>query len=263
MKKILIIGYNRRQTRLFAKLDKLKNIKVDALRKNSFTPSFANRYDLIVVYGYRKIINPIIISKIKTLIINLHISYLPHCRGAHPNFWSFVENAPHGVTIHELDSGIDTGKILFQKQVEFNLFKNYKKLTFEDTYKVLTETVEDLFLSNLNNLLDRKVKKFEQIGKGSYHKIKDLPSILKRWDQNIYKTINEYSKKQKKIMVKNLKTLDEIENTRRSNNVNWMNIIRTSMKNSQKETLDLLKMINSDDNKISKLFRKLNNDKNQ
>ena len=26
-------------------------------------------------------------------MINLHISYLPYNRGAHPNFWSWVKNA--------------------------------------------------------------------------------------------------------------------------------------------------------------------------
>ena len=66
----------------------------------------------------------------KNNIINLHISYLPYNRGAHPNFWSFVENTPSGVSIHQVDSGIDTGKIVIQKQINFNLLKNKKKLTF-------------------------------------------------------------------------------------------------------------------------------------
>ena len=55
-----------------------------------------------------------------------------------------------------------------------------------------------------------------------------------------------------------LKLLNEIEKTRKKNNVNWMNILRHSIKNSPSETLKILNSINSDDDIISKLFKKLN-----
>ena len=37
-----------------------------------------------------------------------------------------------------------------------------------------------------------------------------------------------------------------------------MNILRNSLKNSTSETLKILNSINTDDDKISKLFKKLN-----
>ena len=54
------------------------------------------------------------------------MSYLPYNRGAHPNFWSFVNNTVKGVTIHEIDQGIDTGKIILQKSIKFDLKKNLR-----------------------------------------------------------------------------------------------------------------------------------------
>ncbi len=44
------------------------------------------------------------------------MGYLPFNRGAHPNFWSFMEKTPSGVTMHEINSGIDKGKIIVQKK---------------------------------------------------------------------------------------------------------------------------------------------------
>lgn len=263
MNKILIAGYGNNETRLFRKLEPFKNIITKSIKKNAeLDPNLANKYDLIVLFGYRKIIKFKTLEKIKPKIINLHISYLPHCRGAHPNFWSFAENAPHGVTIHEVDAGIDTGKILYQKQVDLNILENSKKLTFSNTYKVLINLVEDLLVEKISFILENKYKSYEQIGKSSFHSQNDLPKEVKSWNQNVHATIKKYHSLQKKIMAKNLKILDEIEKTRKSNNINWMNIVRTSLKSSQKETLSLLQMINNDDNKISSLFKKFNNKKN-
>jgi len=42
---------------------------------------------------------------------------LPYNKGSHPNFWSFIENSPKGVSIHEIDEGIDTGKLIASKKL--------------------------------------------------------------------------------------------------------------------------------------------------
>ena len=59
-------------------------------------------------------------------------------------------------------------------------------------------------------------------------------------------------------MTKNyLKTIDKIQKIRSKNNVNWMNILRLAFKHAPKEAGKLMKKINSDDKKISKLLNKL------
>jgi len=48
---------------------------------------------------------------------NIHPSFLPYNRGYHPNFWSFYDKTPSGVTIHAFDSSIDRGGILVQAEI--------------------------------------------------------------------------------------------------------------------------------------------------
>ena len=53
------------------------------------------------------------------------------------------------------------------------------------------------------------------------------------------------------------KIINQIEKIRGKNNVNWMNILRLAFKHAPKEAGVLMKKINSDDKKISKLLNKL------
>ena len=50
-----------------------------------------NEFDLIVSYGYRHILSSSFLTFCNCPVVNLHISYLPFNRGAHPNFWSFFD----------------------------------------------------------------------------------------------------------------------------------------------------------------------------
>src|SRR5690606_7176717 len=60
---------------------------------------------------------PEVLSLFPLEVLNLHPSYLPYNRGAHPNVWSIVEETPAGVTLHYVDAGIDTGDIVAQREV--------------------------------------------------------------------------------------------------------------------------------------------------
>tara|TARA_B100000029_G_scaffold263414_1_gene259593 strand:+ start:11653 stop:12432 length:780 start_codon:yes stop_codon:yes gene_type:complete len=257
MKKILFLGYGKKSTKL---IDEIKFYKKNYhLRQTSKKVDLKTlkKFDSVVSFGYRHIIDNKIIKKLKIPIINLHIGYLPYNRGAHPNFWSFIENTPSGVTIHEVDKGIDSGKIVEQKMIDFQLFKNRNRLTFSSTYKELLNEVEDLFLINIEKIINNNFSSYKQIGKGSYHKKNELPKLLKNWNQNVYKTVIKFNDMKKKQIDKKLLILKKIENTRQSNNLNWMNIVRNSLKNAPKSTLDILKKINFDDNKISDLFKSI------
>ncbi len=119
---------------------------------------------------------------------------MPYNKGAYPNFWSFVENIPSGVTICQIDCGIDNGRIIYQKQIDFELFKNKKNLTFLKTYETLINEIENLFVINIKDIINQNFNSSEQIGGGSYHNKKDLPKLLKNWEQNIYQAIFKYKK---------------------------------------------------------------------
>ena len=51
--------------------------------------------------------------------------------------------------------------------------------------------------------------------------------------------------------------ISKVQKIRARNNVNWMNILRLAFKYAPKEAGVLMKKINSDDKKISKLLNKL------
>jgi methionyl-tRNA formyltransferase len=179
----LFLGYNRKKTKLI-KLLETKGYKVSNInRKISFSDIENN--DLYISFGYRKIIPKKIIQRAKRPIINLHLSFLPFNRGAHPNFWSFIEDTPSGVSIHEIDDGVDTGPIIFQKKIKFDYKKN-KNITFKSTYNTLFKEVESLFVRNINKLVSNNYKIQKQKKIFSVHKKKDLPKNIKSWSQKIF-----------------------------------------------------------------------------
>lgn len=136
-------------------------------------------YDWIISYGYRHIISQQIINAIKNPIINLHISFLPFNRGAHPNYWSFKENTPKGVSIHFIDGGIDTGPILIQKKCNFT-----KSDTLVTSYLKLKNEIEKLFYASFDKIVTQKIVAKQQTNQGTFHKKNDLPDGID-WNTNI------------------------------------------------------------------------------
>ena len=188
MNDILFLGYKKNQTKLIKFLKK-KKFNVIEFGNKTLSKSILNRdYELIISFGYKKIIKKSILKKIHCPIYNIHISYLPYNKGSHPNFWSFVDKTPHGVSIHKINENIDDGTIVFRKKIKF---QNIKKHTFRSTYKILIVSAEDLFMKKFKFLRNNKFKKINNLSSGSIHYKKDLPKNLKNWDVNI----NEYLKK--------------------------------------------------------------------
>jgi len=51
-------------------------------------------------------------------VLNLHPALLPYNRGWHTPSWSILEGTPIGATLHFMDSGVDTGDIVAQAELE-------------------------------------------------------------------------------------------------------------------------------------------------
>ena len=71
----------------------------------------------IISYNYIHMISKEIIDFMHGNIVNLHISLLPYNRGTSPNFFSFLDNTPKGVTIHQISEELDAGKIFCNKEI--------------------------------------------------------------------------------------------------------------------------------------------------
>ena len=185
-KRILFLGYSESQTKI-----------IDALITNNCLVDYTDDkiepvagYDYVISYGYRHILKQNVIDGFGCPIFNLHISYLPYNRGANPNFWSFYDNTPSGVTIHLIDGGVDTGPIVMQQYVNFSKSDD----TFAKTYTVLVERIESLFLEFLPLLITDDWKARKQRGVGTHYYVRDLPLNLSGWNSNIEEELERLDK---------------------------------------------------------------------
>ncbi len=141
----------------------------------------------LVSYGFRHIISKNILDQFPNRAINLHISLLPWNKGADPNLWSFIDGTPKGVTIHYLDAGIDTGDVIVQKEVLFDI----QQETLSTSYQTLQSTIELLFQQNWQSIKNESCVRQPQQHPGSLHKLKDKETIshllTEGWDTPISK----------------------------------------------------------------------------
>jgi methionyl-tRNA formyltransferase len=74
------------------------------------------RPDLLCVAGFPFLLPPRLLALPRLGSLNLHPSPLPRRRGPDPLFWTyFHDDREAGVTLHWIDSGVDTGPILSQE----------------------------------------------------------------------------------------------------------------------------------------------------
>lgn len=248
-KKILFLGYDETETRL---INLLIEQKCEVWHTQSPIKS-TEPYDLVVSFGYRHILKKEIINSSDAPIINLHISYLPYNRGAHPNFWSFFDGTPSGVSIHLIDEGVDTGPVLYQRYVNFSPSEN----TFAKTYNVLIDEIQTLFEDHIDSIIDKTYQPKPQRHRGTYHSLKDLPQNFSGWNSEIENEIKRLDLSIDHIQQEKLKLIDEIERVRQANNINWMDLLRLAFTQCPAEAKKLVRRINADDQRISELFSKL------
>lgn len=82
--------------------------------------------DVVVVNGTR-IISMDILMSIEARFINTHMGITPKYRGVHGGYWALVNDDKKncGSTVHIVDTGIDTGGILYQERIKINKSDNY------------------------------------------------------------------------------------------------------------------------------------------
>lgn len=78
----------------------------------------AKRVDLIIVVAFGQILRRRLLEIPAWGVINIHASLLPAYRGAAPIPWVILNREPKtGLTLMRMDEGLDTGPILFQKEI--------------------------------------------------------------------------------------------------------------------------------------------------
>lgn len=186
--KILVLGPNAKR------IDDTIRLSGDALYPcpGKLTPDLLRAFDpaWVISYGYKHIISPELLDMLPHRFINLHISFLPWNRGYHPNYWSWMDDTPKGVTIHEIDAGIDTGPILIQREVALSSAQ-----TFAYTWAKLHDAADFLFGEMWPGIRTGRIRAKPQPEGGSHHYAQelDLSKLHDGWDTVIAEHVSEDS----------------------------------------------------------------------
>lgn len=77
--------------------------------------------DLLVSNYFNQILRKPVLDLAPMGTINMHPALLPRNRGLMPCFWALAKgDAKTGATVHWVDEGVDTGKVIAQEAVEIN-----------------------------------------------------------------------------------------------------------------------------------------------
>ena len=145
--------------------DQLAAIRPDAIIGESI--------DAIIVVGYGRIIPQWMIDLPRLGILNLHASLLPKYRGAAPIQWAIAKGeSVTGVTTMRIDSGLDTGDILMQREIPMG-----PEETAETLGPKLAAIGADLMVETLRGLETGQVRPIPQD-----HSQATLAPILKKED---------------------------------------------------------------------------------
>ncbi|WP_302189005.1 phosphoribosylglycinamide formyltransferase [uncultured Streptococcus sp.] len=104
--------------------------------------------DLVCLAGYMKIVSPTLLKAYEGRIINIHPAYLPEFPGAHgiEDAWE-AGVSQSGVTIHWVDSGVDTGQIIKQVRVPRladDTIDSFEARIHDHEYQLYPEVLESL-----------------------------------------------------------------------------------------------------------------------
>ncbi|HET9406639.1 MAG TPA: methionyl-tRNA formyltransferase [Candidatus Sulfotelmatobacter sp.] len=127
----------------------------------------------IIVVGYGRIIPQWMLELPPLGNINLHASLLPKYRGAAPIQWAIAKGETvTGVTTMRIDSGLDTGDILLQRELPIG-----EQDTAETIAPRLAEIGADLVIETLHGLLSNSIRPQPQ-----NHSEATLAPILRKED---------------------------------------------------------------------------------
>ena len=85
----------------------------------------------LIVFGGTRIIRGDLLDFPKDGVINSHPGLLPDCRGSASPAWSVYHDIPIGSSTHFCDNGIDTGDLLFRREIPVKRGMSYEDLCYE------------------------------------------------------------------------------------------------------------------------------------
>lgn len=104
--------------------------------------------DFVILAGYMRLVGEVLLSRYEGKMINIHPSLLPAFKGKDAIAMALDYGVKYtGVTIHWVDSGMDTGKIIAQEIVKIENGETYETLAqkiHKVEHKLYPQTVDKL-----------------------------------------------------------------------------------------------------------------------
>lgn len=142
--------------------------------------------DIIIVVAYGQILSKEILSIPKYGCINVHASLLPKLRGAAPINWAIINgDSVTGVTIMQMNEGLDTGDMLLKSEIE--IFEDENAGSLHDRLMNLGGSLLSEALSKIETKEIKGEVQDDSISTYAHMMKKDLGHI--NWDndaKNIY-----------------------------------------------------------------------------
>jgi methionyl-tRNA formyltransferase len=133
-------------------------------------------YDLIISAHFQRILPARIFNRARAGALNLHPSLLPKYRGMAPQHWPIIlGDAETGVTVHCIDDGVDTGRIMRQVRIPLDpeIYIHELQIKFLAVYRsIMIEAVERLLSGDLG-------EQQSAVGISYFHKINDADMVIK------------------------------------------------------------------------------------
>ncbi|MDT0112228.1 formyl transferase [Listeria booriae] len=124
--------------------------------------------DLVLVCGTRIISKPVL-EATEAPFVNIHAGITPYYRGSHGGYWALVNQDKRncGVTLHYLDTGIDTGSIIAQANITVTPKDNFVTYPYLQLAKGI-QLLERYLLQN-TEASTPKIASKEKMGNVFYH----------------------------------------------------------------------------------------------
>ncbi|MDB3973983.1 formyltransferase family protein [Alphaproteobacteria bacterium] len=152
-----------------------------------------NNIDFIISVYWPYFIDMEFINKSK-YTVNFHPSYLPLNRGWYPHVYNIIRGDQAGVSLHELSSKFDNGRIWFRKKVTVHIDDNASSL-----HERLSLQIYDLFENNWNKIKYNKIKPIQQNKTLKFNSKSDINKFDEIFLNKKYKAIDLF----KRIMARN------------------------------------------------------------
>ena len=121
--------------------------------------------DVFIVAAFGQILSKEILDMPRFGCLNIHASLLPAYRGASPIQWAVINGEEKtGVTIMQMDEGVDTGDILYQKEIKLD-----EKETGESLFEKLAVLGAEAIIEALTLLSAGKLVRAAQCEEKATH----------------------------------------------------------------------------------------------